>query len=212
MDNKVTYINLIKNLPIFNELDPGDLNQLLEQEDVLCLMSFKAGEKIITEKRFDRKIYLMLKGSVNICKEVMSGNCKKEKTIKTVEGTPGDNCKFLGEMTAFTGKPRTASVIAAEDSVGLMINIAQLTASSSGLLDRLKKAFYPKLFELLCNRLAEMDDNYVNAKQKNEDFVKKIFETKREKMDLRDHYETEIRKKNAEIAKLQSLIHSLERR
>jgi len=208
MENKLNYINLIKTLPIFTELDPADLQQLLHQEDVLSIVAFKTGEKIITEKRFDRKIYLLLKGTVNVCKEVLSGNCKVEKIIKTITGDAKG--KFLGEITAFTGKPRTASVIAADEAVCLMINIARLTDTSSTLLDRVKKVFYPKLFEIPYLRLTEMDENFAKAKQNNEDFVKKIFEIKREKMELRDRYEDEIRKKNAEIAALQAQLQEKE--
>lgn len=208
MENHPNYLHLVKGLPIFNELSDDELVQIMAQENVVRFVSYKPGEKLIVEKRFDRKIFLMIRGSVEVSKGVSGQNGKSEKVIQVVEGKGN----FLGEITAFTGKPRTASVIAREETVCLMINVAVLMETSSGLLDRMKSRFYPRLFELLCTRLAEMDEGYVRARQKNEEFVKKIFEIKREKMEMKDYYEEEIRNKHMEIARLQGVIEELQSR
>ncbi len=195
-------IGVLKNLPLFKELEEKDISAILRQNDrIIRVEGFKSGDAIITEKRFDRRMFLMVKGRVLVSKEVMVKNTRASQEIITVEGSG----HFLGEVTALTGKPRTASVTALEDTLCVVIDIALLmhTSTSTELLERVKRSFYPKLFELLCKRLEETDDSVVKLKQRVEDLEKRVGEVIKEKHQQREDYEAEISKKREQIKYLE---------
>ncbi|MCP5107723.1 MAG: cyclic nucleotide-binding domain-containing protein, partial [bacterium] len=146
----------------------------------------------------DRKIFLLIKGRVNISKDVLAGDCKKEKHISTVEGSG----HFLGEISAITGKPRTASVTALAKTVCVVIDIALLMEASSTLLERVKSKLYPKLFELLGKRLEETNECMVALKQQVEDLENKIMKVMQEKYQVKQAHREELRERNMEIKSL----------
>lgn len=193
------HVKYIKKLPVFNELDEKDIAEMVEQEEIIRVLRYEPGEKIITEKRFDRKIFLTIKGKVKITKDVIHLDTRESKHIKTIEGSG----HFLGEITAITGKPRTASVTAIDETVCMVIDIALLTAASSELLERVKNKFYPKLFELLCKRLEDTNERFVILKQQIEDLEKRIMQIMTEKFQLKHELQDELQKKNREIKKLE---------
>ncbi|MCP4153153.1 MAG: cyclic nucleotide-binding domain-containing protein [bacterium] len=199
-------IKLIEELPGFSELDPKDIAAMLRMQKIIGIVSYRPKEKIITEKEFDRKIFLMIRGKAQISKEVLANNRRQDKIIKTVEG----NGLFIGEISAITGKPRTASVIAIEPTVCVVVDIAALMNSSSELLERVKSKFYPKLFELICYRLEETSDCFVMVKQKIEVLEQKLLAAKREKLTLRKEFHEGLRRKNVEIRNLESKLEQLE--
>jgi CRP-like cAMP-binding protein len=196
------HVKYIKKLPVFDEMDEKDIAEMLKQEEIIRIVSYEPGEKIITEKRFDRKIFLMIKGIVKITKDVISGNSRESKHIKTIEG----NGHFLGEVTAITGKPRTASVTAADETVCVVIDFALLTAASSILYERVRNKFYPKLFELLCHRLEETNEYFVILKKQIEDLEKRVMQIMTEKFQLKHELLDELQKKNREIKRLEAQI------
>jgi CRP/FNR family transcriptional regulator, cyclic AMP receptor protein len=201
MDTQFNYdINMIKKLPIFNELDEKVIVDILSlDERIIKIVRYKPGENLIMEKRFDRKMFLMMKGKVEISKDVISKDKKSNKAIKTLEGSG----HYIGEITALTGKPRTASVTAVEQTICLVIDLALLMYSSSELLEQLKSKFYPRLFELLCQRLRETDECVVNQKQRIEELEKRVIEVLKQKRLQHDYYEKELRKKRTQIKHLE---------
>lgn len=68
MNAQVKYdTKMIKNLPIFNELDERVIADILNlDERIIKIFHYRAGEKLITEKRFYRKMFLMMKGKVQV--------------------------------------------------------------------------------------------------------------------------------------------------
>ena len=194
------HVKYLKKLPMFDELDEKDIAEMLKQEEIIHILSYEPGEKIITEKRFDRKIFLMIKGIVKITKDVILENSRESKHIKTIEGSG----HFLGEITAITGKPRTASVTAAAETICVVIDFALLTAASSILYERVKNKFYPKLFELLCKRLEETNECFVILKKQIEDLENRTMQLMNEKFQLKHDLQDELQKKNREIKRLET--------
>jgi CRP-like cAMP-binding protein len=191
---------MIKNLPIFNELDEKVIIDILNlDERIIKIVHYRPGEKLITEKRLDQKMFLIMKGKVQVSKEVIGKDSKSSKEIKTIEGSG----HFIGEITALTGKPRTASVSALEQTICLVIDLGLLMYTSSELLEQLKSKFYPGLFELLCQRLEETDECVVTLKQRIENLEKRVVEMLKQKRLQYDYYEKELSKKRAQIKRLE---------
>jgi CRP-like cAMP-binding protein len=189
---------IFRNLPLLDQLDEKDLSTMLKN-NIISTVSFDADEVIITEKRFVRKFYFMLKGKVKITRDVVSEGCRQCKEIKTIEGSG----HFLGEITAFTGKPRTATVTTIRPTACIMINLGLLMKTSSKMLERVKTKFYPLLFELLCKRLDETNENYAALKQKNDDLEKKLKTATMEKIELKQDFQETIRHKNKTLKDLE---------
>jgi CRP-like cAMP-binding protein len=198
-------IKYIKSLPIFNELDEADIANMLKLGSIINIMSYEPDDKIIIEKRLDRKLFLLIKGKVKITREIIAGHEKKEKHIKTVEGSG----HFLGEISALTGRPRTASVSALTKTLCVMIDIALLMNTSSDLLERVKSKFYPRFFEILGNRLEDSNEFFAALKQQIEDLEKKVMDLLQEKFQSKMEHQEELRKKNLEISDLAAKLEEL---
>jgi CRP-like cAMP-binding protein len=198
-------LKYIKSLPIFNELDETDIADMLKLGNIITIMSYEADEKIIFEKRLDRKLFLLIKGKVKITREIIAGDEKKDKHIKTVEGSG----HFLGEISALTGRPRTASVTALMKTLCVVIDIALLMNTSSELLERVKSKFYPRFFEILGNRLEDSNEFFAALKQQIEDLEKKVMDLLQEKFQSKVEHQEELRKKNQEIRNLAAKLEDL---
>jgi CRP-like cAMP-binding protein len=198
------YLKYLKPLPLFEKVERNDIIHMA-QNQIIRMVSFDPGETIISEKSFDRRFYITLKGKVSIIKDVISEDCKHCQEIKTIEGSG----HFLGEVTAFTGKPRTASVKATGKTVCVMINIGLLMRQSSQLLEKIKSKFYPRLFELLCKRLEETNSQLARAKQTCDDLNKKLKASTLEKLAQKEEYQERLREKGKEIKALEEKLESL---
>ncbi|MCX6583563.1 MAG: cyclic nucleotide-binding domain-containing protein [Candidatus Aminicenantes bacterium] len=199
-------LKYIKSLPIFNDLDEKDIADMLKLGNIITIMSYEPDEKIITEKRLDRKLFLLIKGKVKITREIIAGDEKKDKHIKTVEGSG----HFLGEISALTGRPRTASVTALTKALCVVIDIALLMNTSSQLLERVKNKFYPRFFEILGNRLEDSNEYFAALKQQIEDLEKKVMDLLQEKFQSKLEHQEELRKKNQEIRNLAAKLEDLQ--
>lgn len=206
MDDRLhEQLKYIKSLPIFNELDETDIANMLKLGNIITIMSYEPEDKIIIEKRLDRKLFLLIKGKVKITREIIAGDEKKDKHIKTVEGSG----HFLGEISALTGRPRTASVTALTKTLCVVIDIALLMNSSSDLLERVKSKFYPRFFEILGNRLEDTNEFFAALKQQIEDLEKKVMDLLQEKFQSKLEHQEELRKKNLEIRNLAAKLEDL---
>ncbi|MDQ1350922.1 MAG: family transcriptional regulator, cyclic receptor protein [Acidobacteriota bacterium] len=207
MDDRLhEQLKYIKSLPIFNDLDEKDIADMLKMGNIITIMSYEPDEKIITEKRLDRKLFLLIKGKVKITREIIAGLEKKEKHIKTVEGSG----HFLGEISALTGRPRTASVTALSKTLCVVIDIALLMNTSSELLERVKSKFYPRFFEILGNRLEDSNEFFAALKQQIEDLEKKVMDLMQEKFQSKLEHQEELKKKNQEIINLTTKLEDLQ--
>lgn len=201
------YLKYLTPLPLFDQVERNDLIHML-QKKIIRLLSFEPGETIISEKSFDRRFYILLKGKVSIVKDVVSKDCVQCQEIKTIEG----GGHFIGEVTAFTGKPRTASVKAKERTICVMINTGLLMSQSSDLMETVKSKFYPRLFELLCKRLEETNSQLVRAMQTCDDLNKMLKTATMEKMSQKEEYQQRLKDKRKEIKSLEEKLDAVKPR
>ena len=199
MDMKLTQqFKHIAGLPLFDQLKKEDISLMLA-EKIICIIQFDTNEMFIKEKSFDRRIFMTLKGCVRISKELLVEDFKHSKELKTLEGKG----HLLGEVAAFTGKPRTASVTATCPTVCVVIDISLLMETASHLLDSIKSKFYPSLFELLCRRLDESNESLVIARQLCEIQKRNLKKSAIERMEMRERFQEDLQQKMNDIVLLQ---------
>jgi len=104
-------LELISQVPLFQELDPLELGEVAE----ICLKEkFEDGEVIFKEGNPGDKLYIILKGEVEIFKELGEG---KEEILARLR--PGE---YFGEMSLIDDAPRSAGARAKGEVVALTIS------------------------------------------------------------------------------------------
>ncbi len=104
--------DLLKSVPIFSELDRGDLSRLAK---LMVPRPVKSGDAVIEENDQAAGFFV-----------VSSGKLEAERHGKSLATYgPGD---FFGEMALFEGFPRSATVRAVEDSELLAMTRWDFTA------------------------------------------------------------------------------------
>ncbi|MGE5343547.1 MAG: cyclic nucleotide-binding domain-containing protein [Candidatus Omnitrophota bacterium] len=196
-----TQLKIIQRMSILNQLDLDDIEDMLEKK-IICFMEYEPGEVIIHEKSSDRRLFFIKEGRVRISKEVISGNLRRSEDIETFDCKD----KTIGEMSAFTGKPRTATVTALTKTVCVPLDVQALLEKESILGERVRSKLYPGLFKLVCDRLAETDDKMVHYKQKARLFEKENDRMNDEKIRSEQDWREQIRRKVSEIKKLEALL------
>ena len=111
-NKKFDWKSLLSQHPIFSILSEKEKNWLI-CENVSHELERPEGSEIIKEGELSDSIYLIGSGSVRVVLEVAEGS---EITLSTLK-----KGEFFGEIAAIQLKPRSASVIAREDSVFLEI-------------------------------------------------------------------------------------------
>ena len=106
MDNK----ELLKKVDLFSNLDD---NYVKDIADYCVKRSFKEGEIILKQGEHGIALFIIATGKVKIIKELAHG----EKIEVSVQG-PGE---FIGEMSVLDNAPRSASVIALENTDCLVL-------------------------------------------------------------------------------------------
>ncbi|MFV1951932.1 MAG: cyclic nucleotide-binding domain-containing protein [Nitrospinota bacterium] len=91
--------------PIFFSLTPSEFSEIAKK---MTLHKFPKGSSIIKEGEFSDSLYVISSGKVRI---LVSDADNQETAIATLKEDD-----FFGEISFLTGKPRTASVVALEDS------------------------------------------------------------------------------------------------
>jgi CRP-like cAMP-binding protein len=113
MDN----ITLLKNVGFLAGLKKKDLKGLVE----FCLKrSYKKGETLVNQGDPGLGLYIIIAGKVEIIKKTASGS-----ELKVAIHGPGD---FFGEMAVLDDAPRSASVIALEDTECLFLTAEDFKA------------------------------------------------------------------------------------
>jgi len=96
---------VMKNVPIFSELNEKEMEEL---ERIIHRRCYKKGEPIFRMGDPGLGMYIIIKGSVNIAEEKVSG---KMTTLAMLE-----KGAFFGDLALLDEAPRSASAIANEDS------------------------------------------------------------------------------------------------
>ncbi len=101
---------LLKNVDLFSGLKKKDLRSLVPS----CVNRFfKGGETLVEQGESGRGLYIILTGKVKIIKQTVSG-----EELEVALLGPGD---FFGEMSVLDDAPRSASVIAVDDTECLVL-------------------------------------------------------------------------------------------
>jgi len=117
--------------PLFDGLDPDELVAVMRG---LELVSFEAGDLIVVEGEVGDSMFILSSGRVKVYLRTPAG-----RSTKVDEFEEGD---FFGEISVLTGKPRTATLTAAEECDCLVLNreaLAKITALHPRVTDVLKK-------------------------------------------------------------------------
>lgn len=101
---------LLKNVDLFSGLKKKEIKSLAE----FCVnRSYGAGQTLVKQGDSGIGLYIILSGKVKIVKETAGG-----ETLEIAVQGPGE---FFGEMTVLDNAPRSANVIAIEDTECLIL-------------------------------------------------------------------------------------------
>lgn len=122
-------VQLLRNNALFSHLTDDQLLRIIHQSPI---QAWGTGETIVTENECGESLFLLDKGRVLISKKT-SG----EESVDITELKPGD---IFGEMTLFTGEPRSASARCLSQVEVIEINrttLATLMAEDPSLLQKM---------------------------------------------------------------------------
>ena len=102
---KDAFYNILKNVPIFEDLTRGEIAKI---EGILHQRSYKADESIVRERELGVGMYIVFSGGVDIVQADGDGS-----TLHLATFGEGD---FFGAQALLDESPRTASAIAREPS------------------------------------------------------------------------------------------------
>lgn len=117
--------------PLFDGLSPDELVAVMRG---LELVSFEPGDLIVAEGDLGDSMFILTAGRVKAYVRTSSG-----RSTKVQEFEEGD---FFGEIAILTGKPRTATLTAAEPCDCLELSsavLAEITAAHPGVTEVLKR-------------------------------------------------------------------------
>ena len=144
VSEKVDYLATVS---LFSHLSKKDLRRLANQSRY-C--SFEFGDIIINEGERDGRLYILIRGKVNVFK---SYRTKKEKQLRTLEPPA-----YFGEMALIDDLVRSASVVAMRDTKTLCLDKLNLDRE----IER-NPIIAKKLLQMLSHRLLALEKTLVNA-------------------------------------------------
>ncbi|MFC1823896.1 cyclic nucleotide-binding domain-containing protein [Thermodesulfobacteriota bacterium] len=142
----------LKTLPLLDSLTQEDLKGLLSLSK---LIKYDPGEMIIEEGQYDNWIYLLLTGKVGIQ--------KKGETISTL-GRTGD---LFGEMGIIDGSPRSATIVAIDETACLALDISYVDRLEKNHKITVGYILYRLFSEILASRLRLADEKLLKAIDEN---------------------------------------------
>ncbi len=97
--------DLLKNVKLFSGLSQKNIKRIAKR---FKERSFKAGEAVVEQGKPGVGLFVIVSGSVKIMKKTAGGD-----EFEVAVNGPGD---FIGEMSVLDDAPRSASVVAIEDT------------------------------------------------------------------------------------------------
>ncbi len=138
---------LLSKVPLFSEMKAEDLARISESA---LVVSYNDGDIIIKEGAQDRRLFVIISGSVEVIKNL---NSKKEASIDSF-----GPLSYFGEMALIDDEVRSASVVAREATSVLTINHMDLR-------QELKQ--YPdmavELLQMLSRRIRLIEKTLINT-------------------------------------------------
>ncbi|ETV90376.1 AGC/PKA protein kinase [Aphanomyces invadans] len=101
----------LRNVPLLHELTDSQMSQLA---NVVQMLHFKQGERIITKGEKGNVLYIIKTGTV-VCSDAGDG-------VKTVENVRISDGEYFGERALMTREPRAANVTAETDVVAFALD------------------------------------------------------------------------------------------
>lgn len=141
-------LEIINRLKFFNKFTVFEREKIVTFHQHFCV--FEKGEEIIREGRVESTFFILVSGKVRVARN--SGPV----TIAMLE--PG---QFFGEISFLTNSARTASVIAEEDSIAILVDESMLDMLSAEVREKIKD----KIIESLAERLDRMNRLLQGAKE-----------------------------------------------
>ncbi len=132
-------VKVIQKIEVFRGFDAGDVQGLLR---VCKFRNFKVGEQIYVFGEPSDEMLILLKGQLRVMGE--SG----DELARIRPGMP------VGEMGLFTGQPRSADIIAHDNSTAIVLNGKVLKVLLSGAIDMHLKVLY-NVISTLSQRVAD---------------------------------------------------------
>lgn len=143
MDSIEERVKALQQMPLLENLPNGDLERLAAK---LRIESYEAGTEIIKQGASSSSAYLIVSGSCDVRRKTPRGSRRLSFLRKH---------DFFGELSILVPAPRSASVIAHEPVVVLV-----LTAWEFNLALRSNKAMALHLVKVLAERLQRADDDF----------------------------------------------------
>ena len=124
--------SVLRPLPVFTPLSDDQIRTLVEGAD---LQMFMNGETLVRQGDLGASLFVIRSGSVRIERSQDGGPATKMTTMG-----PGD---FFGEMSLLTGEPRTASIVAEDETQVVVVGkeaFARVLTADTGILTGLSEA------------------------------------------------------------------------
>jgi CRP-like cAMP-binding protein len=161
-------IQRLKNIPVLGSFSDQDLDELLKQSRVI---KYEPGERIIEEGHFDKWIFFLFSGKVGIQKQ--------GETIAVLKRR-GD---LFGEMGVIDGSPRSASIVAIEESVCMAVDTSAIESLRGEERNAFSGILYRIFSEILANRLRFTDQELVKTRDENALLKAELNKLKKQKND-----------------------------
>lgn len=139
-------------MPVLSTFSEADLRGLLRLSK---MVRYGPKELIIKEGHYDNWIYFLISGKVGIMKQ--------DETIAVLKRR-GD---LFGEMGIIDGSPRSASIVAIDETVCLAADISYMDRLQGNDKIAFNAILYRVFSEILANRLRLADEDIVKLKDEN---------------------------------------------
>lgn len=133
-------LDIINRLKFFRKFTPTEKERLVQFHQHFCI--FEKGEEIIREGSVQPTFFILLAGKVKVGR---NGGSVHIVTLSPEE--------FFGEISFFTQSAATASVIAEEESIAILVDEAMLVTLNPETREKIKD----KVIEKLAERLDRMN-------------------------------------------------------
>lgn len=140
-DENKRKISILKGIPFFQPFTEEELAYLTRES---LWVKGGAGETILSEGSTDSSFFIVLMGNVSVRKKGVG-------TVNLCTLGPGD---CFGEMSVITGEPRSAEIVANQETYLLQIEGKILNAESDEImLKSMRSKFYKIFARVLSSRL-----------------------------------------------------------
>lgn len=134
-------ISILKGIPFFQPFTEEELAYLTRES---LWVKGSSGQTILREGSTDCAFFIVLKGNV----------CVRKKGVGTVNLSTLGTGDCFGEMSVITGEPRSAEIVANQETYLLQIDGKMLNAESDQLiLKSIQLKFYKIFARILSSRL-----------------------------------------------------------